>query len=64
VHLNQFIDRDAVAAWAHHSGFAVEQLCDGDKPHIPIPEEIRWDNGNRMGTLGNLGQSVGVLRKL
>jgi SAM-dependent methyltransferase len=63
VHLNQFVDRDGIAAWAAHSGFEIEQLCDGDKPHIPIPEEIRWDNGNRMGTLGNIGQSVAVLRK-
>jgi hypothetical protein len=63
VHLNQFIDRDGIAAWAAHAGFEIEQLCDGDKPHIPIPEEILWENGNRMGRLGNIGQSVAVLRK-
>jgi len=62
-HMNQFIDRDAIRAWAEHAGFEVVQLHDGDKPHIPIPEEIRWENGARMGTLGNLGQSVAVLVK-
>jgi ubiquinone/menaquinone biosynthesis C-methylase UbiE len=62
-HLNQFIDRDAIRAWASYSEFEVVQLCDGDKPHIPIPEEIRWDSGARMESFGNLGQSVAVLRK-
>jgi SAM-dependent methyltransferase len=62
-HLNQFLDRDAIDAWAAHSGFEVIGVFDGDKPHIPIPEEIRWDHGARMGSYGNLGQSVAVLRK-
>jgi SAM-dependent methyltransferase len=62
-HLNQFIDRDGIAAWAAHSGLEIVGIYDGDKPHIPIPEEIRWDHGARMGTLGNIGQSVAVLRK-
>jgi len=62
-HLNQFIDRDGIAAWAVHSGLEIVQLCDGDQPHIPIPEEITWENGNRMLGLGNLGQSVAVLKK-
>jgi SAM-dependent methyltransferase len=63
-HLNQFIDRDAINVWAAHSNFEVVAVYDGDKPHIPIPEEIRWKNGNVMGSLGNLGQSVAVLRKM
>ena len=62
-HLNQFVDREAIAAWAAHSGLEIVGLFDGDKPHIPIPEEIRWDNGARMGSFGNIGQSVAVLRK-
>jgi len=63
-HLIQFVDRDALAAWATHSGFVVESFFDGDKGHIPIPEEIRWENGTVMKSLGNLGQSVVVLRKV
>jgi SAM-dependent methyltransferase len=62
-HLNQFIDRDAIAAWASHSGLEVVSLFDGDQLHIPIPEEIRWENGSVMGNLGTIGQSVAVLRK-
>jgi len=63
-HLNQFMDRDAIRIWAKQSGFSEPVIYDGDKGHIPIPEEIRWANGSRMGTLGNLGQSVAVLTKL
>jgi SAM-dependent methyltransferase len=62
-HLNQFIDRDAIRAWAGDSGFEIVQLFDGDTPHIPIPEEIRWESGLRMGRMGNLGQSVAVLKR-
>ena len=62
--VTQFIDRDAVRAWASHSGLLVAAIFDGDRPHIPIPEEVRWENGIRMESLGNLGQSVAVLRKV
>jgi len=62
-HSNQFIDRDAIREWAAHSGFEIAQLCDGDTPHIPIPEEILWENGARMESFGCLGQSVAVLKK-
>jgi SAM-dependent methyltransferase len=62
--LIQFVDRDAIAAWADHSGLAVESFFDGDKGHIPIPEEIKWENGTLMKSLGNLGQSVAVLRRV
>jgi SAM-dependent methyltransferase len=61
---NQFVDRDAISAGADHSGLVVESFFDGDKGHIPIPEEIRWENGMCMKSLGNLGQSVAVLRKV
>ena len=63
-HLNQFLDRDAITAWADHSGLVIESFFDGDKAHIPIPEEIRWENGTCMKSLGNLSQSVAVLRKV
>ncbi len=58
--LIQFLDRDAIAAWAGHSGPAVDSFFDGDKGHIPILEEIRWENGTFMKSLGNLA----VLRKM
>src|SRR5580698_3840553 len=31
-HLNQFIDRDGIAAWAAHSGLDIMGIYDGDKP--------------------------------
>ncbi|HXQ81836.1 MAG TPA: class I SAM-dependent methyltransferase [Opitutaceae bacterium] len=62
-HANQFVDRDAIREWAAHSGLEVAQLCDGDKPHIPIPEEVLWENGARMESFGCLGQSVAVLKR-
>ncbi len=62
-HLNQFIDRDGISMWAERTGFEIVSIHDGDKPHIPIPEEIVWENGARMGSFGHLGQSVAVLRK-
>jgi hypothetical protein len=62
-HLNQFISRDGIEAWAAHCDLKVDQICGGDSFHIPIPEEIRWENGAVMGGLGNLGQSVGILSK-
>jgi 2-polyprenyl-3-methyl-5-hydroxy-6-metoxy-1,4-benzoquinol methylase len=62
--LVQFVDRDGLTTWASHSGLRVESFFDGDKGHIPIPEEIRWENGTVMKSLGNLGQSVAVLRKV
>jgi 2-polyprenyl-3-methyl-5-hydroxy-6-metoxy-1,4-benzoquinol methylase len=62
--LTQFVDRDGLTAWASHSGLMVESFFDGDKGHFSIPEEIRWENGTVMKSLGNLGQSVAILRKV
>jgi SAM-dependent methyltransferase len=62
-HLNQFLDRDAIRTFATHTGLDLVHLHDGDRPHIPIPEEIVWEGGQRMRDLGNLGQSVAVLRR-
>lgn len=62
-HLNQFMDRDAISVWAQQAGFTIASIHDGDKGHIPIPEEIQWENGTRMSEFGNLGQSVAILRK-
>ncbi len=60
-HLNQFIDRHAIAAWAAHLGLRIDLIADGDKPHIPIGEELRWQDGRVIRDHGCLGQSVAVL---
>jgi len=62
-HLNQFIDREGIRSWADHSGFEVESIRSGDVFHIPIPEEIQFDNGDKQGCLGTFGQSVAVLKR-
>lgn len=59
--LNQFMDRDAIAAFALRLGFRVEALIDGDKPHIPLAEPITYDDGREVHDMGLLGQSVAVL---
>jgi hypothetical protein len=62
-HLNQFMDRDGIRAWAHHLGMKVESIFDGDKPHIPIRQELAWSDGRVMKDQGALGQSVAILVK-
>ncbi|WP_158277608.1 class I SAM-dependent methyltransferase [Opitutus sp. ER46] len=62
-HLNQFVEREAIRAWAKAIGFAVEHLFDGDRPHIPLEQDLVWPDGTVMRGRGNLGQSVAVLRK-
>jgi SAM-dependent methyltransferase len=62
-HLNQFVERDAIYAWAEHAGFEVESIQGGDTAHIPIPEEIVFENGTKWGNFGAFGQSLAILRK-
>lgn len=62
-HLNQFMDRHAIAAWAHHLGFNLELINDGDKPHIPLDEDLTWHDGRVERDYGSLGQSVAVLSR-
>ena len=62
-HLNMFIERNAIVAWAQHLDLEVVAIHDGDKPHVPLSKPITLDNGTVMSGLGNLGQSVCVLKK-
>jgi len=63
-HLNQFLDRDAIQAWATHSGSEVESFQSGDTAQIPIPEIIVFENGTRWENFGSFGQSIAILRKV
>jgi ubiquinone/menaquinone biosynthesis C-methylase UbiE len=63
VHLNMFMSRDGIQAWAQHLGMEIEAIHDGDKPHIPLPHPITMENGTVIEGQGNLGQSVCVLVK-
>ncbi len=60
-HVDQFIGRDAIHAWAYHLGMQVDAIFDGDKPHIKYEGTITWDDGRTMINEGSLGQSVAVL---
>lgn len=61
-HLDQFMDREGVASWSRHLDLEIVAFHDGDKPHIPLAEDVRWENGTVMCGTGNLGQSIAVLR--
>lgn len=61
--LNQFVEREAIRAWAKVIGYAVEHIFDGNRPHIPLEQDVVWPDGTVMRGRGNLGQSVAVLRK-
>jgi len=60
--LNQFIDRDMIREFASHLGLEIEEIHDGHIPHIALDRTVRWDSGQEMHGMGNLGQSVCVLR--
>ena len=62
-HLDQFMSRDAIEAWAQHLDLEIVAIEDGDKPHIPLAEPIKYQDGRIMTGKGNFGQSVAVLRK-
>jgi SAM-dependent methyltransferase len=61
-HLNQFVERGAISAWAEHSDLEIVDIR-GDSLHIPLPEEIQFENGVRMGNFGSFGQSIAILRR-
>jgi SAM-dependent methyltransferase len=62
-HLNQFIEREAIQRWAAAAGFEVRVIYAGNTDYIPVPEEIRREDGSTIQGLGSLGQSVAVLQK-
>ena len=62
-HLNQFVERDAIQAWAAPAGFDVRSIHGGDTDYIPLPEEIIYESGARASGATSLGQSVAILQK-
>jgi SAM-dependent methyltransferase len=61
--LNVFMSRDGLQAWAEHLSLDIIAIHDGDKPHISLPHPVTLDNGTVMSGVGNLGQSICVMRK-
>jgi SAM-dependent methyltransferase len=62
-HLNQFIERDSIHAWAGPAGFDVRTIHGGDTEYIPLPSEVRYENGSVARGAASLGQSLAVLQK-
>jgi hypothetical protein len=60
-HLNQFMSRDGIHAWAEHLGMQVE-IWSGNEPHIPLRQPVTLEGGQRYESVGALGQSVAVMR--
>jgi ubiquinone/menaquinone biosynthesis C-methylase UbiE len=63
-HLNMFIERPAISAWARHLGFEIERFIDGDERVIPLPHPVQTDDGSTLEGLACFNQSVCVLKKL
>jgi SAM-dependent methyltransferase len=62
-HLNVFIGRDAIAAWAAHLELEILAIVDGDKPQTPLREPVTMEDGTVLTDSASLGQSLCVLRK-
>lgn len=62
-HLNQFLSRDAIEAWADHTGLEVVSIYDGDSNYIPLDKDIECEDGRKFSGAASLGQSLAVLRK-
>lgn len=64
--LAMFMSREAIEVWSHHLGLEVVSILDGNKPHIPLPHPVTFDDGTTIegkGKLGPIGQSVCILAK-
>lgn len=62
-HLNVFIGRDAIQAWASHLVLEVVSIIDGDQPQTPLREPLTMEDGTVKTGSATLGQSLCVLRK-
>jgi ubiquinone/menaquinone biosynthesis C-methylase UbiE len=62
-HLNQFMSRDGIHAWAEHLGMRVE-VWSGNEPHIPLRQPVTLEGGEHYESVGALGQSVAVMRPI
>ncbi len=61
-HLNTFIERFAIQAWATMLGFTVERIINGWDCVIPIEAPVRFANGVVREKLCEFGQSIAVYR--
>lgn len=63
VHLNQFMDEQAIKVWCQHLQFEIEGIFPGNQPHIGLKEPITSKDGKTYRNKVALGQSVCILKK-
>lgn len=63
VHLNQFIDPQAIKVWCQNLQLTVENIFPGNQPYIKLNETVEAENGEFFQGNVTLGQSVCVLQK-
>jgi ubiquinone/menaquinone biosynthesis C-methylase UbiE len=61
-HLNMFIGRDALEAWARHLGMSIVDIRSGSDAFVELPEPVTHEDGRRSEGRVAFGQSVCVLR--
>lgn len=62
VHLNMFIHRDTIAAWARHLGLSILEMHGAHERFIRLSRPVTFDDGGRFEGAAPLGQSICVLR--
>lgn len=64
LHLNVFLDRNAIQAFATQLGFSILCILDASKgPYIQLSRSIKYENGTHLDDVAGMGQSICVLRK-
>ncbi len=61
VHLNTFIGRDAIEAWAQHLGMDIVEIRSATDAFVALTRPITYDDGRTVEGKAALGQSVCVL---
>jgi hypothetical protein len=62
-HLNMFISRDAIVAWAEHLELEIVAILDGDRDQVTLLAPITLEDGRILSDGASLGQSVCVVKK-
>jgi SAM-dependent methyltransferase len=63
VHLNQFIDPQAIQIWCGHLDLTVEAIFSGNQPYIDLKAPVKGENGEVFEGKVSLGQSVCIAQK-
>lgn len=62
-HLDKFMSRDAIEAWASHLDLRVVAVHRGDESYIKLPAPVTFSSGRTDTGASSLGQSVCVLQR-